>query len=150
MTAGVTIIKGALQEIGVHSLVAPAAPESITLGMNKLNSMLEMWLTLGFKIGFTPLKAPADDLGEPADATNGIISNLAIVLSPSFNNGKQIVSPELRIEARVGFQNIKNLYQTLTIPKKVVSSTLPLGAGNRHGSRVNGRIFKPVGGTVNG
>lgn len=150
MTAGVTIIKDALQLIGAHSLVNPAPTESITLGMRVLNSMLEMWLTKNIDIGFTPLNVPSDELNEPADATNGITSNLSLALSPNFDNGKQIVSPDLKRNARVQFQDIKNLYQTIDIPKKVVSSTLPVGAGNRSLNGSNQRTFKSVGGTING
>lgn len=146
MSTGTAIIQRALQGIGAHSRVAPASPESITLGMEKLNSMLEMWLSQGITIGFTPLDVPGDNLNEPADTKNGIICNLAIELAPDFDNGKQIVSQELRRNAKVGFGNIKNLYQKITIPKKVVSSTLPVGAGNSRG--VNRRTFFPKGGTV--
>lgn len=149
MTTGTVIIKDALQNIGAHSIVSPASPEAIDLGMKRLNSMLEMWLTKNIEIGFTPLKVPGDELNETPDTTNGIVSQLSLLLAPDFSNGKQVVSAELVRNARIQFNDIKNLYKTFTIPKKVVSSTLPLGAGNRRG-RFNDRVFKSVGGTVNG
>lgn len=146
MTVGSEIITRALQKIGAHSIVQPASPDSITLGMENLNSMLEMWLSQGIEIGFTPLKVPGDQLNEPRDTRNGITNNLAMYLGPDFNNGKVVISPELARNAKVDFINIKNLYQRVTVPKKVVSSTLPVGAGNSRGR--NGRVFFPRGATI--
>lgn len=143
MSTGTDIIERALQQIGSHSIVQPASPGSITLGMEKLNSMLEMWLTKGIEIGFTPLDVPGDELNEPNDTRNGIINNLSIELAPDFNNGKVIVTAELLRNARSGFNDIKNIYQRITIPPKKVSSTLPRGAGNSRGG--NQRVFFPKG-----
>ena len=137
MSTGTEIIEDALGEIGVHSVAAPANPESIELGMRKLNSMCETWLSKDIKIGFTPLKLPGDNLNEPADVRNGIVSNLALLLAPSFSNGRQVVSPALKSAANVGFRQIQRLYQRLEVPNKIVSSTLPTGQGNKrfHRSR---------------
>ena len=146
MSTGTAIIERALQKIGAHSIVQPSNPEDIVIGMNALNSMLETWLTQGIDIGVTPLDVPGDELNEPTDTQNGIINNLAIELAPDFDNGKLVVSADLRRNAKTGFQSIKNLYQKVTIPKKVVSSTLPVGAGNSRG--INRRVFFPEGGTL--
>lgn len=146
MSTGTAIIERALEAIGAHSAVSPASPASIVLGKEKLNSMLELWLTLGIIIGFTPLDVSGDELNEPNDTTNGIIDNLAIELAPNFDNGKVVVSVELRRNAVRNFNHIKNLYQNVTVPSKVVSSTLPVGAGNTRGS--NGRVFFRKGSTL--
>lgn len=146
MSAGTVIVQRALQMIGAHSIVSPADPDSIVLGMEKLNSMLEMWLSMGIVIGFTPLEVPGDELNEPADTRNGIISNLALELAPDFDNVAQVVSLPLQRSAKVGYANIKNLYQSVTVPEKVVSSTLPIGAGNR----TRRRTFFAKGATING
>lgn len=135
MSTGTSIIQRALQTIGAHSIVSPADPDSIVLGFERLNSMLEMWLSIGIVIGFTPLEVPGDELNEPVDTRNGIITNLAVQLAPYFDNGKGIVSPELSRDARLGYFNIKNLYQGVDIPSKVVSSTLPVGSGNALGTK---------------
>lgn len=148
MSTGTAIIERALEAIGAHSIVSPASPNSIVLGMEKLNSMLEMWLTLGITIGFTPLEVPGDELNEPNDTKNGIIDNLAVELAPNFDNGKVVVSPALRQNAIRNFNHIKNLYQSVTVPTKVVSSTLPVGAGNSRG--VNSRVFFPKDATLDG
>lgn len=146
MSTGTEIIQRALQRIGAHSAVSPASPASIVLGMERLNSMLEMWLAQGIVIGVTGLVVPGDELNEKPDTRNGIIDKLALSLAPDFDNGKQIVSPQLKEDARVNFAHIKNVYQQVIIPDKVVSSTLPVGAGNSRG--VNRRIFFPKGGVV--
>lgn len=140
MTIGTAIITEALQELGVASAVSPPAPENIESGRKKLNSMLEMWLSRGIVIAFSPLDQAGDDLNEPADARNGIVTNLAIKMASLFSNGKQIVTQELRADAKNDFSNIQSLYSTITIPKKVLSSTTPIGAGNSRNNR-HGRIF---------
>jgi len=146
MSTGTAIIQRALQRIGAHSAIAPASPASITLGMERLNSMLEVWLAQGIVIGVTGLVVPGDDLNEKPDTRNGIIDKLALSLAPDFDNGKQIVSQQLKEDAKVNFAHIKNVYQQITIPNKVVSSTLPVGAGNSRGA--NRRTFFPKGGVV--
>lgn len=115
--------------------MSPASPGSVVLGMENLNSMLELWLSRNIQIGFTPLSVPGDELNESRDVRNGIISNLAVYMAPDFDNGKDIVSSTLKRNAAIDFAQIKALYQKIPIPDKVVSSTLPVGAGNNRGSR---------------
>lgn len=146
MTTGTKIIESALKRIGAHSIAAPADPESIESGMNTLNSMLQIWLTNDIKLGTVVLKVPGDELGEPLDATQTIIDNLAIMLSPDFSNGTIVVSPNLTAIARKGYTMIKNNYQEVSVPNKVVSSTLPRGAGNVRGTLAN--VFNTNGSTI--
>lgn len=147
MSTGTDIIQKALQEIGAHSVVSPASAESILAGKDALNSMLEMWLSKGIDFGFSPLDAPGDTLDEPPDVRNGIISSLAIILAPNFDNGKGVVSPELRSIANSQFHTIQRIYRKVTIPKKVVSSTLPRGAGSEQG--ILDSAFYDVGDRIN-
>lgn len=134
MTTGTKIIESALKKIGAHSIAAPADPESIELGMETLNSMLQLWLSQEIDLGIVPLKAPGDELGEPLDARQAIIDNLAVLSAPNYDNGTGIVSGTLQGAANRGYTSIENLYQNVSIPNKVVSSTLPRGAGNNRGS----------------
>ncbi len=131
MSTGTVIIEAGLKVIGAHSIVAPADPESVVVGMDTLNSMLQVWLSQGIDLGIVPLSAPGEELSEPLDTTQAIIDNLAIAVAPNFDNGDNVVSVELKNNARRSFNRVKGLYQCLTIPDKVVSSTLPRGAGNR-------------------
>ncbi len=148
MSTGTDIIISALRLIGVHTVNSPAAPENVIFGMEQLNSMLELWTSRSIRFAYTPLAVPGDDLGEPADARNGIISNLSLYVAPAFDNGAQIVSNELRNSARRDFGQIRTLYQAILIPPKIISSTAPRGAGNSRG--VLPRTFAGPGRAVDG
>ena len=144
MSTGTSIVERALGKIGANSIPAPADPSSIVEGGETLGSMLQSWLSDNIDLGIVPLASLGDDLGEPADTTNAIIDNLALLLLPSFPNLP--VTPTLVINARVGFDTVKRLYQNLTIPDKVVSSTLPRGQGNQRFFRP--RVYAGKGATV--
>ena len=146
MSTGTAIIKDALKAIGVHSVAVPAAPENINDGMNALNSMLETWLSKNIVIGFTPLSTPGDELNEPTDTRDGIVWNLAVNLGPYFDNGTTIVSQTLRSLARDSYNDISNLYEVVEIPDIVVSSTTPIGEGNRVG--INNGVYFRRGSTI--
>lgn len=148
MTIGTKVIKGALSKIGAHSLVSPAEPETIVEGMETLNTMIQLWRSLGILEDIVPLEVPGDELGEPADARNAIEDNLALALTPLFDNGKAVASPMLVRNAKVGFQDLEALYGVYSIPQKVPSSTLPKGAGNSKGTRR--RNFFGVNGALDG
>lgn len=127
MSTGTQVAQDALACIQANSTAAPASAESIVTTVRLLNSMMELWLSKGIKIGFTPLDVPADNLNETADSYNAIIYNLAIKAAPFFG---KVVSQDLRINAGNEFRAVKAQYQRITIPKKTVSSTLPRGQGN--------------------
>ncbi len=146
MSSGTSIIQDSLEEIGAHSILAVANPEAIEKGRKKLNSMLQLWLSRGIRLGHTPLKAAGDELSEPADARNAIVANLALELAPSFDNGKNVVSQTLLNNARRLFNLVRDIYRVVEIPTKIISSTTPIGSGNR--VTFNQRIFKGRGGTV--
>lgn len=133
MSIGTSIIKAALKEIGADSVAQPDDSEAVEIGMNVLNSMYQLWLSQRIDLGIVPLEVPGDELGEPLDSRQVIIDNLAIALAPNFDNGNTVVSNALISRANLGYAIIKRLYQRLTIPDKVISSTLPTGAGNTRG-----------------
>ncbi len=129
MTAGTNIILAALQKIGVHSKASPANAEAIETGRQALNSMIETWISQGIRMGVTPLKVPADELNEPADAYLGVVDNLAINLAADFSAN---IPPTLATSARRGYRQIRKTYEPVTIPEKIPSSTLPRGQGTEH------------------
>ncbi len=131
MTTGTVIIKSALQKIGASSALSEPSPESIQTAFGILNSMISLWTSQGIMTGATLLEVPGDELNEKQDCQNAIIYNLAVMVAPDFDNGKVIVSPILAAMAIGELNRIKAIYQSLDIPKKVVSSTLPRGQGNR-------------------
>jgi len=148
MSSGTFIIQSALKRIGGHSVAQAALPETIAEGKNVLNSMLQLWRTQGIKLGIVPLDKPGDELGEPLDTRNAIIDNLALMLSADFDNGENIISPQLKANARVGFALVKQQYRKFNAPNRRLSSTTPRGMGNING--VHSRIFFDDGEEVSG
>lgn len=136
MSTGTVIIKRALQKIGASSALSEPSAESIQTAFEVLNGMISNWLSQNIQTGATLLSVAGDELNEKQDCTNAIILNLAVQLGPDFDNGKVVVSQDLKLLAFTEFTRIAALYRTLDIPKKVVSSTLPKGQGN---SRFRGR-----------
>ena len=139
MSTGTVLIQGAFRRIGVHSIASPAPAESQLLAMDTLNGMLQLWMSWGIDLQTIPIAAIGEEVGEPIDAKNAIIDNLAVEVSPNFDNGETIVSDQLLRNANRGFNMVKTLYTKFTIPNKVPSSTLPMGAGNSKG--VNRFVF---------
>ena len=133
MSIGTEIIQDALKRIGAHSIAQPAAPETILEGMEVLNSMLQLWRSKSIFLEVVPLKVPGEELSEPIDARNAIVNNLALELAPDFEDGKSVVSPQLKANASAGMIDISRIYRNITIPNKVPSATLPRGVGNDFG-----------------
>ena len=131
MSTGTTIVKRALQKIGAASAVSEPSAEALATGFEALNGMISLWTSRGIQTGATPLNVIGDELNEKPDCRNAIISNLAVLVSADFDNGKAIVSPQLRATANGELAVVKALYQSIEVPKKVVSSTLPKGQGNK-------------------
>lgn len=131
MSTGTDIILKALGRIGANSVFEPAPTDSIIEAMDELNDMLEEWNSDDIIVPFIQLAAPGEELGEPGDAKSAIINNLAVRVSPLFDNGQGVtVSPELKRQAKLGFARISKIYREITIPNKILSSTTPLGSGN--------------------
>lgn len=131
MSSGTVVVQKSLRHIGAHSLASPASPESLEEGRGALCSMLHMWLTRNIDLGVSPLEAIGDQLNEPPDSLIGITTNLAIVLSIDYDNGKVVASQELIALASTQFEYIRSAYWNGVIPDKVVSATLPRGQGAR-------------------
>ena len=131
MSTGTVIIQKALQRIGAHSVVMPSSPESIDDGLFRLNTMIEVWLSRGIDVGAVPIPTAGTELNETADSRAAIIDSLALELAASFDNGKVVVSQDLKNSAASNFETIKNLYQKVVIPIKVLSTTVPPGQGNQ-------------------
>ena len=149
MTTGTNIISGALYDLGVASVISPPTPQAINEGVTVLNSMLEKWRSKSININTRPLRVAADDLNEPPDVTLAIRYNLALMMSPMFSAGRETVSPSLRRNANVEYQDMCDIYRSIDIPGKVLSSSTPVGAGNDYGGtgRWSGTSW-PAGTTV--
>lgn len=133
MTIGTNIIKRSLRKIQVDTLNSPASPEDIDDAVLVLNSMLSLWLSKGIRLGIVPLEAAGDELGEPNDSTNAIISNLAIKLASDYEDGQAVVTQTLKSEATSEFEELANVgYRENIVPQIIPSSTLLTGEGNKN------------------
>jgi len=146
VSTGTQIIQDAAAEIGVHSPVDPISPEGLQVGLRKLMSMLQLWQSQGIKFDFIPITIVGEELFEPPDTTNAIVSNLAILLGPTFEDGAGVIPPQLIGTAEQQYQWVKTLYEFITIPNKVASSLLIRGAGNSKG--IFRQVFNGIDGTV--
>lgn len=146
MSTGTQIIQGAAQKIGVHSPVDPMNAESLVVGLEILNSMLQLWQSQAIKFDFVPIETPGEDLFEPPDVTNALKNNLAVAMAPDFQDAQPTVSLELKEQAKSDYEWIKTLYQVFTIPNKIASSLLPRGAGNSKG--IFRKVFTGTDGTI--
>ena len=140
MSDGTKIVLTALKKIGAYSVAMPQDPQAISDGFDELKSMLELWESEGVDMGTKPTTTPGDDIEEPPDAFGAITDCLAIRIAPFFDNGRAVVSQELRANAINGEIVIKNLYRRVDIPGRKVSSTTPRGAGHQ-GSRYYDSTF---------
>lgn len=145
MSTGTKIVQNALSNIGAHSVIAPASPESLEVGKDALNSMIARWADEDIDIGAVPLEAIGDELSEPMGLTSAIEYNLSIELHPKFPATQ--ISPQLNASANKTFQDMRSKVQTITIPNPVVRQTLPKGQGNRQSRFINSTFFDK-GGTL--
>lgn len=128
MSIGTEIIQEALEEISAHSALKPSNPTSLERGKNVLNGMIARLQDDGVDMGCVPLKEVGSELSEPLGARNGIIQNLAILLHPKFP-GSQL-SPTLIANARDSLKGMRDDWKIVTIPKKKVNKSFPVGQGN--------------------
>ena len=143
MSTGTALCDDALMAANITSSVVPADPTQQDNAFTRLRTMMQLWLSWGIVFDIVPTTAIGEDLNEPIDARNAIVDNLAVSVLQFY---RLPVTQELLANARLGLYQVKSLYQELTIPNKVVSSTLPKGAGNSKG--VDARVFFPPGDSV--
>lgn len=141
MSSGTDIITKAFKRIGVFTVFNTPPPEAISDGMDRLNGMLDRWRTKFIDLPFVNLDVPGGQLQEPVDTTNAIIDNLAVELAPDYDSTQTgIISAQLKINARVGFNDLKRAYRCQGIAQFTLSSTTPVGQGNVDGL-FNRRVF---------
>ena len=136
MSTGTVVCRDALYAGGISSNVNPPSAEQYDIAFRRLMGMLNMWLSKGIVLNFTPIDAIGQELDEPLDAYNGIVDNLAVNLLHFY---KLPVPKELATNAKVNYNDIRTMYQELIIPSLVPSSTLPRGQGNSKG--IDAQVF---------
>lgn len=133
MSSGTQLINRAYKKIGVKFNNQDVTAESLEIGREELNSMLEEWQDEGIELNYVPISAPSDETNISQSIENAVVNNLAICLAPYFDDGKNIISPALARKARLGFTRLKKQRKTSTPLTKSISSTAPRGMGNTRG-----------------
>ena len=129
MSTGTKVFHNALKIIGAFSSAAPDDPEATTDVMDMYNAMIMSWKALEIDVPLTPIKTPAEELGEPEEIRMAIEYNLAVLAYPRFHTGAKLLAPHIKGTARHLLQMLKNVNQEANIPDTVVSSTLHRGEG---------------------
>lgn len=115
----------AMMMILVKGAESPLNGDEMQDFMNALNNWMASMAAVGINLGFTPVSNASDIITVPDGAIDGITSNMAIKMSPQFGG---IVSPELREDAKEGYNIIRILGNTMNGTK--YPTTLPIGSGN--------------------
>jgi len=144
MSTGTNIIKRAFRKIQVDTLNSAASPEDIEGAVPVLNGMLSLWLSKGINLRVSPLDAAGNELGEPNDTTNAIVTNLAIRVADDYEDGQAIVTQTLINNARRDFEDLANVgYREIVVPQIIPSSTLVTGQGNTNNFMRRRNFFGP-------
>lgn len=128
MSAGSEIIEEALLEIGVSSPFVKTNPESLAICFKKLNGMVAFLQDKNINTGAVPLEDPGQELGEPLGARNAFVSMLAVAVAGSFPNSA--LTPATVRAAKIGFNELRRVWETIEIPAPVARATYPKGQGN--------------------
>lgn len=133
MPTGTKIIERALKQISASSPMNPAHPETLQDAFETLNSFLDELLDGGIDFGQVLLEAPDDELNIVLAAENMLVYNLAVLMAPENNTGREVLTQNLMKRAVDTLATITRRYRKFTILPSKVSSTAVLGSGNRVG-----------------
>lgn len=133
MEAVSSIIRDSLQELIVQAVEQPVQAPDFNIAIRYLNRMMNTFFSLGIDLGYTQVKSPSDLLTVPDGAVEGVIFNLALRLSTSYDIA---VNPSLSESARIGLKAMRRLgvrHRETRFP-----ATMPRGSGNYY---YNGSLF---------
>lgn len=121
----------AFEELGLADYVYDISPEELQSAVEKLDAMMAAWNALGVRLGYPITDSPqnaslTEASGVPDSANIAIITNLAIMLAPSY--GKQVM-PDTKITAKTSYNTLVSR-SALSVPMQYPSS-MPAGAGNK-------------------
>lgn len=125
METAQTVIKDALQEILVQASEQAIDADEFYTAMRYMNRMMGEFAADGITLGYTEVSNPSDAITIPAGAINGLIYNLALVLSTQYDIA---VTPELAAKAIDG-KRVMTRIATQISPASYPDA-LPIGSGN--------------------
>ena len=126
------VIESAFEEMGMGSYVMDIQPEELEGALRRLDTMMAEWNVQGIRVGY-PLSSLTNtsltqDTGTPDSATEAMITNLAVRLSPSYGKG---IARETKVSAKKAYDTLLMRALSLQPHNKQYPETLPVGAGNR-------------------
>jgi len=121
-------VEQAFVEIGLAPYFYDLAPEQLNVALVRLDAMIARWNGQGIMLGY-PLSNPTSStLDTPTDvpdsATQAIICNLALIISPLFGKTPNL---ETKNSANQGY---KTLLSRAAMPNEMQLPSMPMGAGN--------------------
>jgi len=120
-----SLVNDILQELLINSAEQSIPAVDFETGVRYLNRWMFMQDADGVKLGYTEVINPNDLITVPAGAINGIIYNVALQLSTTYD---VTVTPELAVKASQGLNVMIKLGSPLHGSK--YTSNTPRGSGN--------------------
>jgi len=122
------IVRETFTEMGIASYEFDVGPEETVSAIRRLDIMMGEWEIRGLRLSY-PQPSTADGSGSDEDsnipgyAINTVVTNLAILLAPSYGKG---ISPDTKTTARKG---LTVLYGQFTKSPEQQKVPMPKGAG---------------------
>ncbi len=126
METAETIISDALQLLMVQADEEPLEAVTAKTVIRIMNRMMARFAAEGIDLDYTPVVDLTSPITIPDGALEGLVSNLAVALWPSYRSGE--VSITLAAMARSGKEVMRSL--GLYITTMGYPATLPCGSGN--------------------
>lgn len=138
MATAITIVNGALEELGIHNELNPEDEFLQEKFFDQLIRMINRWSSINLDLGITIPDDPADELGNPESTDDAMITSLAIA---GQKIAKVVATAALRRDKKVYYRQMKAAFGLW--PEQSMPSSMPLGAGNNIGPRTK-RFFPEV------
>ena len=136
MSIGTDLIKDAYTEVGANSQLKAVSEFDVEFARRKLQRMMQEWIDDDMDFGFTATEFASDEVSIPVSVEEAVVTNLALRLVSS--KGRP-ASQDLKAAASVSLSNLRDRYQSKESADRIVSGTMPLGAGNTRG--IKPRVF---------
>ena len=125
METAESIVTTALEEIQLLANEQPIETVDFNRGILYLNRMMAALSVNGISLGYTVVTSAASPITVPDGAIEGMVFNLALKLSPTYDIP---ISQDLRNNAREGLNSLRKI--AVTVPRTQFPCTLPIGSGN--------------------
>ena len=120
-----SLVSDILQELLVNSAEQDIPAVDFLTGVRFLNRWMAQQDADGIKLGYTEVSGPEDAITVPAGAINGIIYNVSLQLSTTYD---VVVTPELAMKAKDSLNVMIKLGSPIQGSK--YTSNTPRGTGN--------------------